>query len=90
MKKLRAIATKSKSIATPAGLTFIAMLAVAFWFSTSPSGLAQEQTGGVSTCSVCHKRTTTMTFDCSSLDYRRHLDHGDTMGACGVTPVENP
>lgn len=33
-------------------------------------------------CSVCHKRTSTLIFPCSSLDYRRHLDHGDVPGAC--------
>jgi hypothetical protein len=33
-------------------------------------------------CTVCHKRTATLTFDCGSLEYRRHLDHGDTVGAC--------
>ena len=33
-------------------------------------------------CTVCHKRTTTITLPCNSLEYRRHLDHGDTPGAC--------
>lgn len=35
------------------------------------------------TCDLCHKNTTTLTFGCNSLDYQRHVDHGDTMGACG-------
>jgi hypothetical protein len=33
-------------------------------------------------CSVCHKQTTTITVPCNSLEYRTHLDHGDTPGAC--------
>ncbi len=86
MKKLDAIAARTRSLGTPAGLTLIAILAVAFWFST---GLAQDG-DGVSTCTVCHKRTQTLSFPCNSLDYRRHLDHGDTMGACAVTPTDNP
>jgi hypothetical protein len=33
-----------------------------------------------------HKRT--LTLDCGSIDYQRHIDHGDTNGAC-VTPTGN-
>ena len=33
-------------------------------------------------CTVCHKRTTTITVPCNSLEHRRHLDHGDTEGPC--------
>jgi hypothetical protein len=33
-------------------------------------------------CTVCHKRTQTLTLPCDSLDYQRHLDHGDTVGPC--------
>ena len=32
--------------------------------------------------SVCHKRRTTLTFPCNTAEYRRHLDHGDPLGAC--------
>ena len=35
-----------------------------------------------SECTVCHKHTQTITLPCSSMDYRRHLDHGDSIGAC--------
>ena len=31
---------------------------------------------------VCHKGKTTLTFPCNVLEYRRHLTHGDTVGAC--------
>ena len=34
------------------------------------------------TCSVCHKHTVTLSLACGSLEYRRHLDHGDTLGTC--------
>jgi len=33
-------------------------------------------------CTVCHKRTQTLVLTCDSLDFQRHLDHGDTVGAC--------
>ena len=33
-------------------------------------------------CSVCHKHTVTLSLTCGSLEYRRHLDHGDTVGTC--------
>jgi large repetitive protein len=33
-------------------------------------------------CTVCHKRGQTLVVPCGSKDYRRHLDHGDTIGAC--------
>ena len=32
-------------------------------------------------CMVCHKHNT-LIVPCSSLEYRRHLDHGDPVGAC--------
>ena len=31
---------------------------------------------------LCHRRTTTLTFRCNLSEYRRHRDHGDTIGAC--------
>ena len=86
MKKLIASGIGTKTLKLYAGLGVGASLALAFWFATSPSALAQE--GG--TCQVCHKRSQTLSFPCNSLEYRRHLDHGDGMGACSVTPVSNP
>ena len=38
-----------------------------------------------STCTICHKRTTTLVVTCGSLDYQRHKDHGDTDGACSAS-----
>ena len=35
-------------------------------------------------CTVCHKHITTITLPCNSLEYRRHVDHGDTEGPCPV------
>ena len=32
-------------------------------------------------CVVCHKHTMTITLPCNSMEYRRHLDHGDSVGA---------
>lgn len=84
MKKLVSLPYPATSVAASFGLMLAATLAATFWFASGPSGQAQAQ------CTVCHKRTSTLTFACNSLDYRRHLDHGDTMGACSMTPVENP
>lgn len=85
MKTLLLAARSRSRLVTPLGLIILATLAVAFWMSTSSSGLAQEPQ-----CSVCHKRTQTLTFPCNTLDYQRHLDHGDPMNACAVTPTLNP
>jgi hypothetical protein len=82
MKKL--LLVTARPIATPIGFIMIAMLAAAFWFVTSPTGLAQAP------CTVCHKKTQTLSFPCNSIEYQRHLGHGDTMNACAVTPTENP
>ncbi len=35
-------------------------------------------------CEVCHRRTQTIILPCNSLEYQRHLDHGDQPGACQV------
>jgi len=84
MKKLVSLGNRATPVAASVGLMVAVTLAVAFWFTTTPSGQAQAQ------CTVCHKRTQTLTFPCNSLDYRRHLDHGDPMSACNVTPTDNP
>lgn len=57
-----------------------AALAMAFCFLTSSRGIA-----GVNLCNVCHKRTVTVTLACNSLDYQRHLDHGDPQRACAAS-----
>ena len=31
---------------------------------------------------LCHKRMTTLNLPLNSLEYRRHIDHGDTVGSC--------
>ena len=84
MKKLVSLGNRAKPVAAALAFMGAATLAAAFWFASSPSGIAQAS------CQVCHKRTQTLTFPCASLDYRRHLDHGDAMGACPVTPTTNP
>ena len=33
-------------------------------------------------CEICHKHSTTLTLPCNSMELQRHLDHGDTIGAC--------
>lgn len=60
----------------------LTLLTTASWFLG-----AREVTGGTLTCQVCHNRTRTLTYDCLSIDYQKHLDHGDPMGACGGTPT---
>ncbi len=39
-------------------------------------------------CVVCHKRMQTLTLACNSLEYRRHIDHGDPMMACDGSPTK--
>ena len=41
------------------------------------------------TCTLCHRRMTTVTQLCDSLEYQRHLDHGDSFGPCLLDPQEN-
>jgi hypothetical protein len=84
MKKIVSLSYQSTSVAASLCLMVAATLAVTFWLAAGPSTQAQAP------CTVCHKRTSELTFTCNSLDYRRHLDHGDTMGKCNITPVENP
>jgi N-acetylneuraminic acid mutarotase len=44
-------------------------------------------------CSLCHKHAVTLLFTCGSLEYQRHLDHGDTLGQCpptkGTAPIDS-
>ena len=48
---------------------------------TQLSGLAAPAASG---CTVCHKRSATLVLPCNGLEYRRHLDHGDTLGPCPI------
>lgn len=36
-------------------------------------------------CIVCHKKTTTLTLGCNSLDYLSHKDHKDPDGPCSAS-----
>jgi hypothetical protein len=56
-------------------------LAVTKYNSDSVSILLNN-CAGPEQCTVCHKHTTTITLPCNSMEYRRHLDHGDSVGAC--------
>lgn len=67
----------------PALLLTAAALALAFCFSAT-AGVPPPPPQ----CTVCHKRTQTQMYDCSGLEYQRHLDHGDPPTACGGTPTE--
>ena len=40
------------------------------------------------TCVVCHRRMFTVSLACDSLEYQRHLDHGDTLGPCQGAGLE--
>jgi hypothetical protein len=82
MKMLRNVLHHNDLLSTSVAATLTIILAVTFWFAFSPKASAV-------TCTVCHKRTQTITgLDCGGLDYQRHIDHGDTNGAC-VTPTGN-
>lgn len=52
---------------------------VSLWFVVAPRAEA------VTLCDVCHKGVLTVSTVCSSLDYRRHKDHGDADGPCSMT-----
>jgi len=84
MKKLLSVAAAKSRIPTPVSMIGCALMAVTFWSIFTTAGIAQDPQ-----CTVCHKRSTTLTFSCADSEYARHLDHGDTMGACGVTPPNN-
>ena len=64
----------------PVVLVAIALSAGAFWFVTSSIAGAVTPS-----CQVCHKQTQTLMYNCSDLQYFRHLDHGDPMGPCSST-----
>ncbi len=83
MKKLRALQTilGKKSIQASGLAVLAAVLAGTFW--TASAAFA----GGPPMCTVCHKRTQTQQYPCNSLEYARHLDHGDPMGACATPTV---
>ncbi len=38
-------------------------------------------------CTVCHRGMTTVVLPCDGLEYQRHLDHGDTAGACAAKAI---
>ena len=82
MKKLhsRYLSLGKTAFRTPALFAAVTALAAAFWFFTGTTGLATPNQ-----CTFCHKRTTTMTLACTSLEYQRHLDHGDTVGSCAAS-----
>ncbi|HEY0368019.1 MAG TPA: hypothetical protein VGC85_00350 [Chthoniobacterales bacterium] len=82
MKKYVSASPRATSVA---GFMAATIAAAAFWLATSSAIHAQG-----TMCSVCHKRTQTIQLPCDSLDYRRHLDHGDPAHGCGVTGTDNP
>ena len=69
---------------TSASLIAVAFLSATFWLVTSALASPKQVL-----CTVCHRRTTTLMLPCDGLEYQRHLDHGDTMGACMMTPPVN-
>jgi hypothetical protein len=87
MKKLLAPQTfVGKHTLQASGLAALAaVLAGAFWAVTASSSLAAP---GPPLCTVCHKRTSTQQYPCNSLEYRRHVDHGDQTNAC-ATPTSS-
>ncbi len=86
MKKFFSPKMAERGWRTVASVTLLSLglVGVGSWFVAAPLAEAQGQ------CTVCHKRTTTLTFACGSIDYRRHIDHGDPMMACAVTETQNP
>src|SRR5437762_2431850 len=71
LMKTAATPLQRRRLGTPTLFFLAAILGVVFWSFVSSVGFAG------SSCMVCHKRTTTLTLLCSSLEYQRHLAHGD-------------
>lgn len=86
MKKLLSSQMAHRGWRTMAAATLLSLgsLGLVGWFVAAPIAQAQAQ------CTVCHKLTTTLMFACGSIEYRRHIDHGDPMMACRVTETQNP
>jgi hypothetical protein len=86
MKKLQATQTflRRQTLKASSLAAIAAVLGGAFWIVTSSSTLA-----GPPTCTVCHKRTQTQSYPCNSLEYARHLDHGDPMGSCATPTISD-
>ena len=84
MKRLQKNFSTNDRSSFPLPTIFISAVALsaAFWLFAGSTG-----TAGVNECTFCHKRTSTMTLACNSLEYQRHLDHGDTMGACAASRI---
>ena len=69
---------------TSAGLLAVTLLSAIFWLVTNALASPKQVI-----CTLCHRRTTTIMLPCDGLEYQRHLDHGDSMGACMITPPVN-
>jgi hypothetical protein len=59
----------------------------------SPDKNGKDKTGkgggsGAGKCKVCHKGRKTLNISCNAV--QAHLNHGDSVGECGVTPTQNP
>lgn len=87
MKKIIATGKQKNALTLSLGLSLGGSLALAFWFATSPNALGQDGNG---MCPLCHKGSQNLSIPCGTLEYRRHVDHGDRIGGCDVTPVSNP
>ena len=80
MKKLRDIKNRFGSLV---GIMLAIASAITFWFATAPKASAGN------TVTLCHKLTTDIAVEFGSIDYRRHIDHGDTQGSCNPTGTQN-
>lgn len=95
MKELQDVMNRTRPISASAGIILVTALAVAFWFATTPAGLAADKAGKpvvpglppAATCVICHKKATTLTLTCPGAEYQGHIDHGDMVGACHISPV---
>ncbi len=83
MKTLVAVILKAATHASrsPYLLFVAALFTLAFWFLISSPAFA----GVATNCQVCHNRNRTLTYLCDSIEYQRHLDHGDPATACGMS-----
>jgi hypothetical protein len=90
-QNLQGPSSNRNTASTPAWMAITAILAGAFWFATTPAGMAgPSATPPPNDCTICHKRMQTLVVPCNSLEYQRHRDHGDTDGACEATGGSRP
>lgn len=73
----------STNVASATGIAFGNVIVGTGFHNGEVRAFAMLPAGGVPTlCELCHKGRQTIYIACDSTDSRRHLSHGDSVGAC--------